>query len=119
MIQRRYVNRFAGKGVFTAMEPPGPISVAADDPRIAGTGITFPDNDGATIMAYEARPSSQSGPTPEAAGVTPAAIGALPVVLICHENRRLTDHIKDVATAMGGGGLCCVRGRCAKTLSRK
>ncbi len=59
-----------------------PLSVAANDPAVDGQDITFPGN-GTTIMAYQARPKNASGP--------------LPVVLVCHENRGLTDHIRDVA----------------------
>lgn len=65
-----------------------PLSVAADDPRIIGEEITFPNGD-ATIMAYQARPSGTGG--------TPVAEGPLPLVLICHENRGLQEHIRDVA----------------------
>jgi carboxymethylenebutenolidase len=66
-----------------------PLSVAADDPRIIGEDITFPNGD-ATIMAYQARPSGTGGGTP-------VAEGPLPLVLICHENRGLQEHIRDVA----------------------
>jgi carboxymethylenebutenolidase len=56
--------------------------VPANDPSIDGQDITFPGSDGATIMAYQARLKSSSGP--------------LPLVLVCHENRGLTEHIRDV-----------------------
>jgi carboxymethylenebutenolidase len=59
-----------------------PLSVPASDPTIDGQDITFPGADGATIMAYQARLKSSSGP--------------LPLVLVCHENRGLTEHIRDV-----------------------
>src|SRR6185312_3926980 len=59
-----------------------PLSVAANDPTIDGQDITFPGADGATIMAYQARLKSSTGP--------------LPLVLVCHENRGLTEHIRDV-----------------------
>ncbi len=65
--------------------PTGPRStesVAEDDPRITASDIAFPGSDGAEITAYQAMPS--------------AAAGRFPVVLICHENRGLTDHIRDV-----------------------
>lgn len=67
----------------TPTGPRSPESVAADDPRIIAADITFPGLDGAEIMAYQAMPSSGEGP--------------FPVVLICHENRGLTEHIRDVA----------------------
>jgi carboxymethylenebutenolidase len=65
--------------------PTGPRStesVPEDDPAITAADITFPGLDGAEITAYQAMPSSGDGP--------------FPVVLICHENRGLTDHIRDV-----------------------
>lgn len=79
-----------------------PLSVAADDPRIIGEDITFPNGD-ATIMAYQARPSG-------IASATPVAEGPLPLVLICHENRGLTEHIRDVARrwAVQGYLACAV-----------
>jgi carboxymethylenebutenolidase len=82
--------------------PRSPISVPADDPRVVGEDITFPGSDGATIMAYQARPSGTAG--------SPTAGGALPVVLVCHENRGLTDHIRDVARrwAVEGYVACAV-----------
>jgi carboxymethylenebutenolidase len=66
--------------------PTGPrstVSVPEDDPAVTAADITFPGGDGAEIMAYQAMPSSGEGP--------------FPVVLICHENRGLTPHIRDVA----------------------
>jgi carboxymethylenebutenolidase len=87
--------------VATPTGPRSPLSVAADDPRIAGEDITFPGKDGATIMAYQARPSAQA---------TPGAAGKWPVVLVCHENRGLTDHIRDVTRrwAVEGYVACAV-----------
>ena len=89
--------------------PRSPVSVAADDPRVLAEDITFEGN-GATIMAYQARPSGVAG-TPEAAAMaSPTAAGAYPVVLICHENRGLTDHIRDVTRrwAVQGYVACAV-----------
>jgi carboxymethylenebutenolidase len=73
--------------------PTGPrssVSVAEDDPRITAEDITFPGGDGADVMAYQAMPSSGEGP--------------FPVVLICHENRGLTPHIRDVARRWAAQG---------------
>jgi carboxymethylenebutenolidase len=73
----------------TAPPPPTPtgprssVSVPEDDPDVAAEDITFTGSDGATMTAYQAMPSSGEGP--------------YPVVLVCHENRGLTDHIRDVA----------------------
>jgi carboxymethylenebutenolidase len=76
-------------------EAQSPLSVPADDPRVMSEEITFP-NGGATIMAYAAWPSGAAGAAPEAAMASPSAGGAFPIVLVCHENRGLTDHIRDV-----------------------
>jgi carboxymethylenebutenolidase len=68
-----------------APTPTGPrssVSVPEDDPSITAADVTFPGADGAEVTAYQAMPSSGDGP--------------FPVVLICHENRGLTDHIRDV-----------------------
>jgi carboxymethylenebutenolidase len=73
--------------------PTGPRStesVAEDDPTITASDITFTGLDGAEITAYQAMPS--------------AAAGLYPVVLICHENRGLTDHIRDVARRWAAQG---------------
>jgi carboxymethylenebutenolidase len=56
--------------------------VPANDPTIDGQDITLPGKDGATILAYQARLKSSTGP--------------LPLVLVCHENRGLSEHIRDV-----------------------
>ena len=69
-------------------EPMSPLTVASDDPRVLGEDITFPAADGTEIMAYQARPNPDSG--------TPMAMVVPPLVLICHENRGLTEHIRDV-----------------------
>lgn len=78
-----------------------PLTIAADDPRMVGEEITFPGSD-ATIMAYQAQPAAETG--------SPTATGALPLVLICHENRGLTEHIRDVARrcAVEGYVACAV-----------
>jgi carboxymethylenebutenolidase len=59
-----------------------PLSVAANDPAIESTDVTFPGEGGATLMAYQAKPRGN---------------GPFPLVLVCHENQGLTDHIRDVA----------------------
>src|SRR5438270_11584472 len=42
-----------------------PLSVTEDDPAVSTQWVTFPNAvDGATIMAYEARPTNASGPLP-------------------------------------------------------
>lgn len=60
-----------------------PLSVASDDPAVATQWISFTNQtDGATIMAYEARPSS--------------ATDALPVIMVCMRNQGVEPQIQDV-----------------------
>ncbi len=62
---------------------PSPLSVAPDDPAVSTQWISFTNsNDGATITAYEARPSDASG--------------ALPVILVCMRNQGVEPQIQDV-----------------------
>jgi carboxymethylenebutenolidase len=70
-----------------------PLSVPEDDPAIAAEDVTFEGN-GATLMAYQATPADASDP--------------LPLVLVCHENRGLTEHIRDVTRRFAKEGyLAC------------
>jgi carboxymethylenebutenolidase len=68
--------------------PPVSGTVAPDDPQIEAASVAYPNHE-AEIMAYRARP---------------AAGGPSPVVLVCHENRGLTDHIRDVARRLAKAG---------------
>jgi carboxymethylenebutenolidase len=75
--------------------PRSPLTVPADDPRVAEEDITFAGADGETVMAYQAAPAD-------------ASAGPLPIVLVCHENRGLTDHIRDVTRRLAVEGyLAC------------
>lgn len=82
--------------------PQSPLTVAADDVRVLGEDISFPGADGSDILAYQARPNPDSG--------TPMAMVLPPLVLICHENRGLTEHIRDVARryAVEGYVACAI-----------
>jgi carboxymethylenebutenolidase len=71
-----------------------PLSVDADDPRVVADEVTFPAADGATLMAYVAKPAGAGGTSTPA---TPVPIAPFPVVLVCHENRGMNDHVRDVA----------------------
>src|SRR5579859_5876160 len=66
-----------------------PLHVPADAPTIDGQDISFDGND-ATLLAYQARPKSATGP--------------LPLVLVCHQNRGLTEHIRDVVRRYAQAG---------------
>jgi carboxymethylenebutenolidase len=58
-----------------------PLSVPEGDPDLETGDVTFTSGSD-EIMGYLARP---------------AAEGSYPAVMVCHENRGLTDHIRDVA----------------------
>ena len=77
-------------GAKPAASPPGrsPLSVAPDDPTIEMAEVSFP-GDGADIKAYLARPKGA---------------GPFAAVLVCHENRGLVDHIKDVTQRFAKAG---------------
>ncbi len=68
--------------------PPASGTVSPDDPAVQAAMVEFP-GEGATLQAYLARPKDE---------------GAFPVVLVCHENRGLTEHIKDVARRLAKAG---------------
>lgn len=72
----------------TVVAPQSNATVTADDPAIQASNVTFPSN-GATIMAYLARPAGN---------------GTYPAILVCHENRGLTDHIRDVTRRLAKAG---------------
>ena len=88
------------KAPSTSTAPPAPASGAApptspplgtvdpDDPDLETADVQFP-GEGAEISAYLARPRGD---------------GPFPVILVCHENRGLTDHIRDVARRLAKAG---------------
>jgi carboxymethylenebutenolidase len=67
--------------------PPG-VRVSPDDPAITVSDVQFPGQ-GVTLLGYLARPQGD---------------GAFPPVLVCHENRGLTDYIKDVTRRLAKSG---------------
>jgi carboxymethylenebutenolidase len=68
------------------------LSVAEGDPDLDTGEVTF-TSQGDEITAYLARP---------------AAEGTYPAVMICHENRGLTDHIRDVARRFAKEGYVAI-----------
>jgi carboxymethylenebutenolidase len=64
-------------------------TVSPNDSAVTGSDVQFNGSDNATLFAYLARP---------------AAGDAAPVVLVCHENRGLTEHIRDVARRLAKAG---------------
>ena len=81
--------------------PQSPLSVAADDSRVIAGDVTFPGGDGEMVTAYQAIPATGAA-TPDAA--SPVAGTGFPLILVCHENRGLTDHIRDVARRFAVNG---------------
>jgi carboxymethylenebutenolidase len=71
-----------------ASTPTAGVSVAADDPAVEAKDVMFPSGE-AQVTACLARPRGD---------------GRYPVVLVCHENRGLTDHIRDVARRLAKAG---------------
>ena len=63
-------------------------TVSPDDPAIEAGPIQFL-GEGATLLGYLARPKGD---------------GPFPVVLVCHENRGLTEHIQDVTRRLAKAG---------------
>ena len=64
-------------------------TVSPDDPAISAQAVEFPGADGATLLGYLARPTGE---------------GPFAVILVCHENRGLTEHIQDVARRLAKAG---------------
>lgn len=63
------------------------------------------------ILAYQALPANDTDSqdamgTPAAA--SPAAVEGLPLVMVCHENRGLTEHIRDVTRRWAVEGYAAV-----------
>jgi carboxymethylenebutenolidase len=80
----------AGQPAATAAQPAAgasPLSVAADDPAVKGENVTYQSD--TEMKAYLARPSAE---------------GTYPGVIVIHENRGLTDHIRDVARRLAKAG---------------
>jgi hypothetical protein len=71
--------------------PQSPLSVDENDPRVLATNVTFAGADGEAVRAYQVVPAGALGEP-------------LPLVLICHENRGLTEHIRDVARRLAVEG---------------
>jgi len=64
-----------------------PLSVPADDPDVTGSDVTFQSD--TAMSGYVARPKAD---------------GTYPGVIVIHENRGLTDHIRDVARRLAKAG---------------
>jgi carboxymethylenebutenolidase len=69
-----------------------PLSVPEGDPDLETGDITFTSG-GDEITAYLARPVAE---------------GTYPAIMVCHENRGLTDHIRDVARRFAKEGYVAI-----------
>jgi carboxymethylenebutenolidase len=82
--------------VAAALAPvPGaqsPLSVPEGDPAVTASDVTF-SSGGDQITAYLARP---------------LADGVYPAILVCHENRGLNPHIRDVARRFAKAGYAAL-----------
>jgi carboxymethylenebutenolidase len=67
-------------------------SVDTNDPAVNGSDVQVPGKD-ATLKAYLAHPTQE---------------GTFPVILVCHENRGLTEHIKDVTRRLAKAGYAAL-----------
>ena len=70
----------------TAPSPGGTVS--PNDPDVHAEPVEFAADD-TQVAGYLARPSAE---------------GTFPVILVCHENRGLTEHIRDVARRLAKAG---------------
>jgi len=66
------------------------VTVKADDPRLKIVAGAFKGPDGASLISYMA---------------TPATGGRAPAVIVVHENRGLTEHIRDVVRRVATAGF--------------
>lgn len=64
-------------------------TAAMSSGEIEAGEVEFPGEGGVTLLGYLARPAGD---------------GPFPVVLVCHENRGLTEHIKDVTRRVAQAG---------------
>lgn len=72
----------------TPIPAPVGVNVPEGDPSLEGRDITFAGK-GLDILGYLARPKQE---------------GRLPAILVCHENRGLTEHIRDVTRRVAKAG---------------
>jgi carboxymethylenebutenolidase len=79
-------------GLEPVPDAKSPLSVPEGDPEVQAEDVTFPSQD-AEITGYLTRP---------------AAEGIYPAVMVCHENRGLTPHIRDVARRYAKAGYAAI-----------
>ncbi|TVV75273.1 dienelactone hydrolase family protein [Sphingomonas solaris] len=77
-----------------AASPAAAAIVPAGDPRLKTATVRWPAAGGRTLSGYRAAPAG--------------AKGRLPAVIVIHENRGLTEHIRDVARRVALAGFVAV-----------
>ncbi|MDQ4100504.1 MAG: dienelactone hydrolase family protein [Chloroflexota bacterium] len=91
--------RAQGQPVPTPPEPRSPLTVREDDPTVVAETITFKVN-GAELLVYLVLPNFGATPVASIEGrptATPLVGPSWPqLIMVCHENRGLSDHIRDV-----------------------
>jgi carboxymethylenebutenolidase len=91
-VQASPLREFVPYSRASATPTPAPaapqLMVQQDDPAIQAGEVRFPGQ-GATLLGYLSRPSGS---------------GSFPIVLVCHENRGLTEHIKDITRRLAKEG---------------
>jgi carboxymethylenebutenolidase len=73
---------------------PAGVSVPADAPDLITADVTFPSDDGARLMGYQAWLRNATAP--------------MPGVIVVHENRGLVEHIRDVTRRVARAGFVAV-----------
>lgn len=73
-------------------EASGNVNVSPDDPAVQAGAVEFP-GEGIMLKGYQARPNNNE---------------AVPIVLVCHENRGLTEHIRDVTRRLAKAGYAAL-----------
>ena len=74
---------------LSVQPPASDVTVGADDPAIDAIGTVKFASGADMLTAYAAKPKGN---------------GAFPIVLVCHENRGLVEHIKDVTRRVAKAG---------------
>ncbi|MEA4908019.1 MAG: dienelactone hydrolase family protein [Anaerolineaceae bacterium] len=69
------------------------VNVSENDPDVRAGEVTFTGADGQDLLGYLARPQGE---------------GPFAVVLVCHENRGLTEHIRDVTRRLAKAGYAAL-----------
>jgi carboxymethylenebutenolidase len=81
---------------------PTAVSTIAPEPTVSTTAVNVSPDDPAVVAEWVEPPTDT--PTLQAYLAQPAGEGTFPVILVCHENRGLTEHIQDVTRRLAKTG---------------